>query len=134
MKFIKVFAFFLLLNACSSSPEQSFKGKEYQLMQAQNDVKVTLAFDTEGANFFGRVVNNYFGTYDVDGSKITLNLGGSTMMMGPEEETEAEQNFFQILPKVKSYKFSENTLILITDNGQELAFKEIAPFDSKKGK
>lgn len=119
----------LFIAGCSQSETQSFKGKKYQLLQAQNDVVVTLAFDAEKPSFYGKIVNNYFGSYSLKGSSLSLNLAGSTMMMGPTEEMEAEQNFLQILPRIKAYKFSGTTLVLITDNGQELGFKEIGLSD-----
>jgi heat shock protein HslJ len=45
------------------------------------------------------------------------------MMMGPEEAMEAEQNFLQILPKIRSYKMQGNYLVLITENGGQLLFE-----------
>lgn len=117
-------AAFILIAGCSSKQE-SFKGKEYQLLQPQNGAEVTLGFDAKDPRFFGKVVNNFFGNYQVDGKKIKFGPAGSTMMMGPEPAMEAEQNFLQILPRIVSYRFVDSTLILVTNNGQELAFKEI---------
>ncbi len=123
----KVLAMFLLFGlwACSSQPEYSFKGKEYKLLQAQNDALITLGFAPEENRYFGKIVNNYFGTYEQDGEKITFPPAASTMMMGPQDMMEAEANFLQILPRIKSWKVEDNTLVLITDNGQELGFEEI---------
>ncbi len=123
----KVLAMFLLFGlwACSLQPEYSFKGKEYKLLQAQNDALITLGFAPEENRYFGKIVNNYFGTYEQDGEKITFSPAASTMMMGPQDMMEAEANFLQILPRIKSWKVEDNTLVLITDNGQELGFEEI---------
>ena len=34
----------LVVAGCTSKPEQSFKGKEYQMLQAQNNAVITLGF------------------------------------------------------------------------------------------
>lgn len=121
----KLFTILLFAVSCSSQPEPSFKGKNYQLLQPQNDVNVTLGFDKEQNKFYGKVVNNFFGSYKIDGQKINFGPVGSTMMMGTPDEMEAEMNFLQILPKIESYAFSGTSLILKTNNGQELGFREI---------
>ncbi|MBQ8661924.1 MAG: META domain-containing protein [Alphaproteobacteria bacterium] len=122
-KLLSVFALVLLM--CGCSEKAGFIGKNYQLQNAQNGVKVTLAFAADEPRYFGAVVNRYFGTYELNGSKIKFGPAGVTMMMGPEKEMEAEQNFLGILPHIVSYKMVGSSLVLITDNGQELGFKEI---------
>ena len=76
------------------------------------------------------MVNNYFGSYELDGSKIKFGPAASTMMMGPEKEMEAEQNYLQILPRVVSWHMSGSNLVLVTNNGQEIGFKYLG--DVKK--
>ena len=125
-KFLAAIVVFLI-SACSVQPEQSFKGKQYQLLNAQNDSQVILNFAADEPRYYGKIVNNYFGSYELDGSKIKFGPAGSTMMMGPEPLMEAEQNFLRILPRITAFRFQEKTLILITDNGQELAFEEVGP-------
>lgn len=125
-KVLSILAALLLVVSCSSS-EPSFKGKEYQMIQAQNGADIMLGFDMNEDRFFGKVVNNFFGGYKLDGEKISFGPAGATMMMGPADLMEAEMNFLQILPKVVSYHFVDKTLVLVTDNGQEIAFKEIVP-------
>ncbi len=122
---LKLFTVLLFAVSCSSQQEPAFKGKNYQLLQPQNDVNVTLGFDKEQSKFYGKIVNNFFGSYKLDGQKINFGPVGSTMMMGAPEEMEAETNFLQILPKIESYSFNGNNLILKTNNGQELGFREI---------
>ena len=121
-KLLSVFALVLLM--CGCSEKAGFIGKNYQLQNAQNGVKVTLAFAADEPRYFGAVVNRYFGTYELNGSKIKFGPAGVTMMMGPEKEMEAEQNFLGILPHIVSYKMVGSSLVLITDNGQELGIKE----------
>ncbi len=122
-KFMSVLAFALLM--CGCSEKAGFIGKNYQLQNAQNGVKVTLAFAADEPRYYGAVVNRYFGTYELNGSKIKFGSAGATMMMGTEKEMEAERNFLGILPHIVSYKMVDKVLVLTTDNGQELGFKEI---------
>lgn len=124
-KFAWVLLVLLSLGACSSESEQSFKGKEYKLLQAQNGANITIGFAPQENRYFGKVVNNYFGAYELDGDKIKFGPAGSTMMMGPQSEMEAEANFLQILPRITSWHFVNKNLVLVTDNGQELGFEEI---------
>lgn len=123
----KVFSVFvLLLIMCGCSENPGFAGKTYQLQNAQNNVKVILEFAKDESRYYGAVVNRYFGNYELSGSKIKFGPAGVTMMMGPEAEMEAEQNFLGILPHVAGFKMVGSNLVLITDNGQELGFKEIS--------
>ncbi len=127
----KIFAFLgliMMLGACSAgaSKEAGFVGKTYQLQDAWNNAKITLGFAAEEPRFFGSVVNNYFGFYKTDGNKLSFGDAGSTMMMGPRDEMEAERNYFQLLPKISAYRFEGTDLILLTSDGSEYRFKEIA--------
>lgn len=115
----------LVVAGCTSKPEQSFKGKEYQMLQAQNNAVITLGFSADEPRYFGKVVNNYFGSYEVKGDQIKFGPAGATMMMGPEKEMEAEHNYLQILPRIVSFHFVDSNLVLVTNNGQEIAFKEL---------
>ncbi len=127
----KLFAFLglaLMAAGCSRQPE--FQGKSYQLQEAQNNATVILEFAADEPRYYGAVVNRYFGTYELDGNKIKFGPAGVTMMMGPEDQMEAEYNYLQILPRIISYKMDGTNLVLITNNGQELGFKEVeAPED-----
>ncbi len=123
-KFWSLCFLFVLISGCSRQP--AFLGKSYQLQNAQNKVTVVLEFAKDEPRYYGAVVNRYFGTYELDGTKIKFSPAGATMMMGPEKEMEAEQNFLGILPHVVSYKMVDDNLVLITDNGQELGFREVS--------
>ena len=101
----------IMLSACQETP--SLQGKTFALDTNKN---FTIAFDSKEDAFYGKAVNNYFGTYKLDKNNISLNLGGSTMMMGPREEMEQEQEYFQKLSKVKTYSLKNKTLELNGDN------------------
>lgn len=110
---------FLSVTACRA---ELLAGQTYQLTNAS--MPVTLAFDTEGNRYHGRALNNYFGTYDINGQQIKFNLGGSTMMAGAPEEMQAERDYYTVLDKVTEYQLQSNQLILITSDGQKLIFEK----------
>lgn len=113
----------MMLAACSGNSEDGFKTGSYKLTDSLNDVLTTLTFAEDG-KVNGKVINYLMGTYTLGNNRsITFGNLASTMMMGPEEAMEAEQNFLQILPKVKSYKMQGDFLVLVTDNGGELIFE-----------
>lgn len=115
----------LLMVGCSASSDGSFKGKNYKLTYAENGADITLGFSPTENKYHGRVVNNYFGMYTIDGNSIKFGPTGSTMMMGPQKLMQAEQNYFQTLPKIKTFKVHGKKLTLTTDNGEKLVFEEI---------
>lgn len=117
----------MLLAACSSEQTSTFKTGSYKLVDSLNDIPTTVNFAEDG-HFSGKVVNNMMGSYKLEkGNAISFSPIATTMMMGPQEAMEAEQNFLQILPRVKSYKMQGDYLVLITDNGGEILFEPVEP-------
>ena len=118
-----VIALFLFVVACGSEQVQTFKTGTYKMVDSLNGVPTVINFSEDG-KFSGKVVNNIMGSFNL-GNNSSLSFGEAvtTMMMGPEEAMEAEQNFLQILPRIKSYKMQGNYLVLITENGGQLLFE-----------
>jgi heat shock protein HslJ len=118
-----VISLVLFLFACSSEQVEVFKVGSYKMVDSLNNVPTIIRFSEDG-KFSGKVVNNIMGSYTI-GKNKSLSFGdaATTMMMGPEEAMEAEQNFLQILPKIRSYKMQGNYLVLITENGGQLLFE-----------
>ena len=118
-----VIALFLFVVACGSEQVQTFKTGTYKMVDSLNGVPTVINFSEDG-KFSGKVVNNIMGSF-ILGNNSSLSFGEAvtTMMMGPEEAMEAEQNFLQILPRIKSYKMQGNYLVLITENGGQLLFE-----------
>ena len=113
------------LAGCSNSVEQiSLSGKKFVMQNSEAGTTVTLEFSDNGNDYYGQVVNNYFGSYKIFNDKITFSAGGTTMMMGPREEMEAEGRYFADLDKVKSFTLQNDVLTLTTSDGQVLEFKE----------
>ena len=111
----------ILLTACQSKCVQ-VKGMAYQ--GKLQETPVLLAFDKTNNHYFGKVVNNYFGTYTQDENSISFLPGGSTMMMGPAQDMIQEQEWFQILGQVTNIETTENKLILKLQNGQTIALEK----------
>ncbi len=113
------------LAGCSNSVEQiSLSGKKFVMQNSEAGTTVTLEFSDNGNDYYGQVVNNYFGSYKIFNDKITFSAGGTTMMMGPREEMEAEGRYFTDLDKVKSFTLQNDVLTLTTSDGKVLEFKE----------
>lgn len=113
------------LAGCSNAGEQiSLSGKKFVMQNSEAGTTVTLEFSDNGNDYYGQVVNNYFGSYKIFNDKITFSAGGTTMMMGPREEMEAEGRYFADLDKVKSFTLQNDVLTLTTSDGKVLEFKE----------
>lgn len=110
---------FFMLTGCDA---ETLNGQAYQLENSQ--MPITLAFEKNENRYHGQALNNYFGSYEVNGNQIKFNLGGSTMMAGSPEEMQEERAYYTQLEKVISYHFQQNHLILTTSDGQELIFKK----------
>ena len=124
-KFLGLLAGICLLAGCSSAGEQiSLAGKKFVLQNSEADTTVTLEFADSGNDYYGQVVNNYFGSYKIFNDKITFSAGGTTMMMGPREEMEAEGRYFADLDKVRNFTLQNDVLNLTTSDGKVLEFKE----------
>ena len=114
----------ILLSACSSD-DASLKGKEYKMKDAVNNAEITLGFDANENRYFGRVINNYFGQYTIEGETIKFGPAGATMMAGPQNLMEAESQYLTTLPNVNSFVLDGKVLTLKTSDGKELVFEEI---------
>ena len=117
--------FALILTAACSAQENSFKGKEYKMNDAVNKAEITLGFDKTENRFFGIVVNNYFGQYEIDGNTIKFGPAGATMMAGPENLMKAESQYLMTLPNVNAFVLEGQKLTLKTSDGKELIFEEV---------
>ncbi len=130
-KILSVVAMVLFMAACGTK-EETFKGKEYTLVNPENDVEVIFGFDADENRFYGKIVNNFFGSYQAEGNKIKFGQVGTTMMMGPREAMEAEKNFLDMLPNVTNIDLKKQEMVLTTADQKYILFKEIGT--SKKDK
>lgn len=122
----------MFLAACTGEQTPAFKTGSYKLVDSLNNVPTTITFNSDG-KVSGKVVNNMMGSYTLgNNNSINISPMATTMMMGPEEAMEAERNFLQILPKIKSYKTQGEYLVLVTDNGGELLLEPYTPEENKE--
>jgi heat shock protein HslJ len=94
-------------------------------VSAQPGVDITLTFDPTEMRVYGRVVNMYNGAYTAEGNEIKFDGFASTMMMGAPEAMEAETEYFQFMPTVETYEYSDGKLTLIGENGKEIVFVQV---------
>ena len=84
-----------------------------------------MGFAKDENRYYGKAVNNYFGTYKVKGAEISFSQAGSTMMAAPEDMMRAEAAYFQFLPQVQVFKLEGKLLTLTAENGETRVFEEI---------
>ena len=124
-KLFSILAGICLFVGCSNAGEQiSLAGKKFVMQNSEAGTTVTLEFADSGNDYYGQVVNNYFGSYKIFNDRITFSAGGTTMMMGPREEMEAEGRYFADLDKVRNFTLQNDVLTLITSDGKALTFEE----------
>ncbi len=110
----------LMLNGCNEQEPVSLNGKNFVLA---NDNAITLSFDAKENKYYGKVLNNYFGSYTIEKNTIKFGPTASTMMAGPEEEMKKEQTYFQNLSKVTTYSL-KNKVLELSGNGVSLKYQE----------
>ena len=126
----KLLSLFAVLGLFACAGKQVSLDGEYVMLNAPEDAEITIGF--EGERFFGKAaVNNYFGSFTKTDKTIKFGPAGSTMMMGPQEQMEAEQKYLAQLPKVKSFKLDGKKLTLYTSDDQELVYEELIDLDSE---
>lgn len=111
------------LTACQANGEK-LNGTAYQYQL--NNTPITIAFDKNENRYYGKVVNNYFGTYTTQSNEITFHPAGATMMMGPENEMKAEQEWFGLLSQITHFTKENNALIFTLKNGQVIKLQHTA--------
>lgn len=100
-------------------------GPEGALQAALGSAEVTATFDSvEGRVAGSGSVNRYFGSYTVDGNKLTIgeNLG-STKMMGPADAMNQETAYFNLLAAAESFSIVGDRLEIAASDGGLLVFQ-----------
>ena len=111
----------LFLFACNQE-NKNLRG-EYKMVNAPQNVEITLNFD--GTSFSGKsAVNRYFGSFNQDKNKIKFSVAGLTMMMGPQNLMEVEQDYIKNLDKVDTISVKKNNIILSGKNGLVFEFEK----------
>jgi heat shock protein HslJ len=115
----------LALAACGDNAQNPEMLKGANFVSAQPGADITLTFDPNEMRVYGRVVNLYNGGYTADGDEIKFDGFASTMMLGAPEAMETETEYFQFMPTVETYEYSDGKLTLIGENGKEIVFVQV---------
>ena len=115
----------LTLAACNENSNNPEMLKGANFVSAQPGVDITLSFDPNDMRVYGRVVNLYNGGYSADDDNIKFDGFASTMMMGDPEAMAIEQEYFQFMPTVETYDYSDGKLTLIGNDGKEIIFVQV---------
>lgn len=113
------------LAACGDNTPNPDALRGANFVSAQPGTNITLSFAADEMRVNGRVVNLYNGTYTVDGAKISFGPLASTMMMGPMDAMQTEQDYFQFMETVDSYDLKNGRLTLKNPNGKEIVFQQV---------
>lgn len=122
-----------LLTACDGGITMSDVSGKWQLTRldgnpaptAMRDGGVTLEIQPDG-KFAGQApVNRYFGQLKIEGNAIITAPVGATMMAGPPELMQAEQDFFRTLNAVKTMTVKDGTLDIEGAGGRRLVFERV---------
>lgn len=102
----------------SGSPQTPLEGSE-----------ITAVFDKTEGNVSGSAgCNQYFGSFEVNGSKLSVSPLASTMMMCPEEGVmDQEQGYLAILQGAESYQIEGDQLHIVAAGDRLLTYTAGAP-------
>ena len=106
----------------------SLKGNSFKMV----DRPITIYFDE--SRFFGKAVNDFTGTYKIDGSNIKFSIPmlatmptdvGEENLKVDEEMMKAELEFLQNLPLIRKFILKNDVLILIREDGFDITFEKV---------
>ena len=100
-------------------------GQPGTLKSVLKDAEITAVFDSAKGQVGGSAgVNRYFGSYKLDGSKLTMTGPmGSTMMAGPQPLMDQETEYLKAIQVAESYKI-EGSQLTITCGSKVLIFRK----------
>ena len=117
----------LALAACGDNTPNPEVLKGTNFISAGAGADITLSFDANEMRVNGQVVNLYNGTYEAEGNKIKFGPLASTMMMGPMDAMQTEQDYFQFMSTVETYDLTDGRLTLRNAEGKEIVFQQVEP-------
>ena len=125
--------------ACNSAKEnlsltgvnwvaESLNGKDIKLKE--KDRKVTMRLESENTKVVGEAgCNRFFGTYQLEGEKLTFSQMGATRMACPDMDIEL--TFFKVLDETTSFVIKNDKLSLKND-GDVIAIFKAEKVEKKK--
>lgn len=125
-----IFATSILTLVACSSHESTADLNGTNFTTTQNGTEITLSFDENQAS--GKIVNLYHGSYKINGNKIQFSPFATTMMMGPIESMDVEQEYFKFMSGDSiTYEYIEHQLILQDNTGNKYIFNQTTATDSE---
>ncbi len=133
MKKFALLVLILCLAACDGDFKMSDITGKWQLstmngqsVTSMREGGVTLDIQEDG-KFTGQApVNRYFGQIKVEDKTLKTGPIGSTMMAGPQESMQAEQQYFQALGEnVKSANIENGQLLITAMDNKKLVFDRV---------
>ena len=124
-KLFAIIASVLALSACGDKTPDPEMLKGASFISAAEGTDITLMFDATDMKVNGQVVNLYHGTYEANGDKIKFGPMASTMMLGPTNAMQTEQDYFQFLTTVETYDLQDGRLTLMNAEGKEIVFQQV---------
>ncbi len=125
LKSFALIAGVLALTACGDKTPNPEMLKGESFIASNNGTDITLSFDANELRVNGQVVNLYNGYYEAEGASIKFSPFASTMMMGPVESMQVEQEYFQFMTTVESYDLKDGQLTLKNAEGKEMVFQQV---------
>lgn len=113
------------LAACGDNASNPDALKGASFVSEQPGTNIVLNFDANEMRINGRVVNLYNAEYAVRGDKISFGPMASTMMMGPADAMQTEQDYFQFMGTAASYELKDGRLTIKNPEGKEIIFQQI---------
>jgi len=95
-------------------------GSPVSLMADDKQPHILLDRKQNQATGFGGC-NNFFGSYERDGSSLTFGPVGSTRMACPDPEMSVETDFFKALEQTHQWKLEGHELLFLDGSSQVLA-------------
>lgn len=104
--------------------KEQLNGREFFIVTEGYNKKTSIGFDKN--RVYGcSGINRYFTNYQISNNKIVFSEFGLTRMGGSQEEMTRELQFLDILRDNKNIRLSGDTLILTSNEGIELVFKDL---------
>lgn len=125
LKVIATVCSVLALSACGNKVQNPEKLKGANFVTKSGDTQITLAFAPDEMRINGQVVNLYNASYTADGDNIKFGDMLSTMMMGPMDAMNAEQDYFKFMATVEKYNLNDGKLTLRGADGREMVFTQV---------
>ena len=120
MKKVLILLVLLIFTACGNDIKK-FEKREFTLLNLHKEYGITMSYDGDKIYGFSGV-NRYFGIFKVEENKVEISNVAMTKMAGDPEAMKAEQEYLDLLSKVKNLEIKDNTLFFYTSNGEKLEF------------